>query len=566
MMIEKFNVLYGKEHRPKIVFAMFIATLSSLMEAIGIALIYPFSKIVLGDISDSEWYFYFIGSPPYTTEFNIYLIVGFVLFMFLSIAIRAISMRVMLHTSFYLEQILTEIAYSKFTSLTYSQCTKYGQVKILGLFHSEIEKLTNYFLVPSLKVYASISTLVFLFTVSCLVSLYATLIASTGLGIVYLVSLYFIKQKMWTYGEIRQRSNQQRISSVTDLFENTKYLKANSYEEIFRDQLLGSVAEHTKVQARAQELAQYPRFVLEILLYVVFGAAIFAYISGSIEGTEFISTSVTLAMVAYRLIPALQGIFGQLSHVRFASPIVETVTEFLRLTPSAHHHFDASRVHNSGFLKKIQFNNIDSFPSGRKFINHVDHLKIGDWIGVTGSSGSGKTSFLDAFMGLTDARTLSFELFTNENFSKNLKQHDFHYVTQQSLVFNGTLKENVNIRGRAISDQELAALRTILKTIPNLDFNTVSWQSVGFDISNLSGGQRQRVSIARALLEKPAIVILDEVTSALDLSSEIEILNELKNYFQHSIVFIVTHNNDNYSYFDKQIHFDDKQISLKEVK
>ena len=120
------------------------------------------------------------------------------------------------------------------------------------------------------------------------------------------------------------------------------------------------------------------------------------------------------------------------------------------------------------------------------------------------------------------------------------------YIHNNSLKFNITFKNNDNLIDKELYELSLkiSGLDEILKN--GLDEN----KNIGQFGSNISGGQRQRVSLARAIYKNAPIIIIDEATNALDLSSEKEILDKLLVLNNKTIIFI-THRNNNISNFDK---------------
>ncbi|GIP31205.1 ABC transporter ATP-binding protein [Paenibacillus sp. J2TS4] len=157
----------------------------------------------------------------------------------------------------------------------------------------------------------------------------------------------------------------------------------------------------------------------------------------------------------------------------------------------------------------------------------------GETVAILGATGAGKTSLFQLIPRLYDANegTISIDHTDIRQMRMERLRQQIGYVPQEALLFTGTVRENIAWGKEDASMEEIveAAKRaqiheTILK-FPN-QYNSV----IGQKGVNLSGGQRQRLSIARALVRKPKIVLLDDSTSALDAKTEAKLLHALKEY------------------------------------
>ena len=116
------------------------------------------------------------------------------------------------------------------------------------------------------------------------------------------------------------------------------------------------------------------------------------------------------------------------------------------------------------------------------------------------------------------------------------------YVPQDLVLFHDTLHANLTLGDTSISDDDV---RKALETAGAWDFINAMPEGImsvaGQQGAKLSGGQRQRIAIARALVLKPRLLILDEVTSALDTSTEREICENIRNLSHDITIFAITH-------------------------
>ena len=186
-----------------------------------------------------------------------------------------------------------------------------------------------------------------------------------------------------------------------------------------------------------------------------------------------------------------------------------------------------------------------------------------------GSSGSGKSTFIDVLTGLL--RPNKGEVLVDEqNIYLNLKswRKKLGYVPQNIYLLDDTIKNNIafGIQEHLI-DQKLinealnkAGLNKFIKELPNgVETN------VGERGTKLSGGQAQRIALARALYNKPSVLILDEATNSLDINKENQILETIKTNLKDITVIIVSHRENTVKICDKVYKISDgilKEINL----
>ena len=175
-----------------------------------------------------------------------------------------------------------------------------------------------------------------------------------------------------------------------------------------------------------------------------------------------------------------------------------------------------------------------SFRYASSSVDSLEHITLtalkGQSVGVLGGTGSGKTTLVSLISRLYDATEGSVSIFGNDvkDYNNAELRKIFGVVPQKAVLFNGTVRENMLWGDQNASDEDiLSALETaqakdfVLEKKGGLDF------VVEQDGKNLSGGQRQRLTIARALVAKPEILILDDSSSALDFATDAKLRKAL---------------------------------------
>lgn len=167
----------------------------------------------------------------------------------------------------------------------------------------------------------------------------------------------------------------------------------------------------------------------------------------------------------------------------------------------------------------------------------------GETIGVIGGTGSGKTTLIDLVARFYDAQEGTVQLFGH-----NVKEYGFAQlrelvgiVPQQAMLFTGTIRDNMRWAAPHATDEqiwealEIAQAADFVRSKPDMLDEPV--ETAG---RNFSGGQRQRLTIARALVPKPKILILDDSASALDFATDAALRKALKDKTKGMTVFIVS--------------------------
>jgi ATP-binding cassette, subfamily B, multidrug efflux pump len=197
---------------------------------------------------------------------------------------------------------------------------------------------------------------------------------------------------------------------------------------------------------------------------------------------------------------------------------------------------DAAEEKHKVTTGEITFDNVSFlYPQTRgKVLKDISfHIKEGETVSVLGATGSGKSTLFQLIPRLYDITEGEIKIdghplrsITLDNLRKNIG-----YVPQEAVLFSGSIRENLLWGKEEASEQDMiraAKDAQIHETIENLKYGYDT--PLGQKGVNLSGGQKQRLSIARALIRNPKILLLDDSTSALDLTTESRLLDAIRQY------------------------------------
>ena len=190
-------------------------------------------------------------------------------------------------------------------------------------------------------------------------------------------------------------------------------------------------------------------------------------------------------------------------------------------------------------------------------------VRHGETVGIIGGTGSGKSSLINMIGRFYDAERGEV-LVNGQNvncYEFNVLREKIGIVPQKAVLFKGSVRENLRWSDKNASDE---AIYSAIKTAQATDVIEAKGEGLDFGIEeggkNLSGGQRQRLTIARALVSKPEILILDDSSSALDYQTDSRLRSALKNLDYQPTVFIVSQRTASLSHADKIIVLDDGKI------
>lgn len=292
--------------------------------------------------------------------------------------------------------------------------------------------------------------------------------------------------------------------------------------------------------------------IMNPVLVVVMNSAIIAVILiggleiNNVAGTEM-SAGTIMAAVTYvtQVIMSIMMVTMLFTSISRAMASIRRIGEVLDSEPviaSGDKHSD----NIAGEEIAVSFDNVAfRYPSatGRPVLHDINiEIKKGETFAIIGATGAGKTSlvnlilrFYDATEGVVRVNGISVKEYDLSDLRSNIS-----YVMQKSELFTGTVAENIRWGNENATDDEVKQAARIAQAE---DF--ICGFADGYDTyiaekgASLSGGQKQRMSIARALVRRPEIIILDDATSALDLATEAKLRHALREELRDATVIMI---------------------------
>lgn len=386
---------------------------------------------------------------------------------------------------------------------------------------------------------ASLMQIAVYLTVALLISWQLTLGAMVVSGLAWFPLQYFVSMGRRA-GKMQRDSYNTVIRDLVDHLVGVKAIKAMAAEDRFTPMLTG---ENKSLYRGLRLLVLSNAFVQglaePILVTLMAGICFAAFF---VIGTDLASLLV-VAMALYRMTATVLKLQTQNQGLASNEPFVRAV---IRELTDAH---AAREVRPGGkrpvFDRAIAVRNLSFAFGDRQVLRRVNlDIPAGEITVLHGMSGSGKTTLVDLITGLYEPAegVITVDGVPLPECDLTAWRHQIGYVPQELLLFNASVLANVTLRDPGLTEEAaVTALRDagawdFVAAMPNGIYTTV-----GERAQSISGGQRQRLAIARALVRKPRLLILDEPTTALDAESEARICQTLKELARGVAVFAVSH-------------------------
>ena len=280
--------------------------------------------------------------------------------------------------------------------------------------------------------------------------------------------------------------------------------------------------------------------------------------------SEIIVIIGVFTAAAFRIMPSLTRIMNSLYSILYNQTVLDNISEEIKsLGKEKNNILTKSSSRDEEFNKDLDhINNLDVsnlefyYDKSNKIFNSANiKLEKGNVYGICGASGIGKSTFINLLLGFLKPTKGKIK-YNDINIFENLRtwRDNIGFVPQEIFLFDGSILENIllHIGENKIDNQKLESalinsnLQSFIKNLPE-GLNT----NIGEFGDKISGGQKQRIGIARAILNNPKVLILDEFTSSLDVKNEKKILEEISHLKKDKIIIIISHKISTLSHCDR---------------
>ncbi|MDU6809912.1 MAG: ABC transporter ATP-binding protein [Clostridium sp.] len=384
-----------------------------------------------------------------------------------------------------------------------------------------------------------VGTLLFMLSINVSIALVVVLVTPLSLFVAS-----FIAKKSHNSFRVQSATRGELSGYIEEILGNQKVVKAFSYEdeaeEKFKEINARLYESGVKSQFYSSLTNPSTRFVNGIVYAAVgvIGALL------AIKGKLTIGDISCFLSYANQYTKPFNEISGVVTELQTAFASAKRVFNLLDELPETPEDKDAiSLVKADGYL---EINNVNfSYSENKKLIENLNlKVKPGNRIAIVGPTGCGKTTIINLLMRFYDVTSGEIKV-DNTNITHLTREglrRNFGMVLQDTWLYSGTVKENIAYGKVDATDEEIieaakaAHAHNFIMRLPN-GYDTL----INDDGSNISQGQKQLLCIARVMLTKPPMLILDEATSSIDTRTEIYIQKAFDKMMEGRTSFIVAH-------------------------
>jgi len=380
--------------------------------------------------------------------------------------------------------------------------------------------------------------------------------------LLYAVVVFFFKTAIRDKNEKVMEENAQLSSRLIETLNGVLTIKAfnseqqmnNETETIFKKLLKSIFGLNMSVNLQN---------VLKIFVQLLGGVAILwigAYKVFSQEMT--LGSLITFNMLLSYFSDPIKNLIDLQPQIQTAIIASERASEILDLETEES---NTETISLNDFKKDIKLNDVDFRYGKRNLVLTKVNLTInkGEHVALVGESGGGKTTLAKLLLKLytSENGNITIDGKDIKHFSNDSIRNKIAYVPQETFLLSGTILENLTL---GLDNFDMADVEKVIKITKIEDFIELLPLKLKTYLdengSNLSGGQRQRIAIARALLRKPDILILDEATSNLDSITEKAIQKTINEFNKEMTMILIAHRLNTIKNCDKIFVFDKGQV------
>lgn len=553
--IKKVFFLFPTKDRWKFILLFVLMLFASFLEMLGIGLIPVFLSALA--VPDAVWNYPYIGefllAVGITTQRSL-IVVG-------AVSLISVYLLKNLYLTWYtwVKQkfvagrnvwLQNRLFYSYMTA-PYSFYIQRNSAELLRNVGSQVNNIIYGTLIPILELVLrlciTVLILMTLLTLQPLITVAAVIFFGGGT----MFFLVYTRKKMEEFGSINFQASEGMNRAVIQGLGGFKDARVLKRESVFLDEY-DHYAEKAK-QARVNKhvIDSLPKPMIETLMVTGILGITFILIAQGRSFENFIPILALFGASAVKLMPAVYGIISKLTDLRYNAVSVHAISRDIELLNSKYKNLredmlrpvDRMELHKEIHLENIRHSYPDSDSYAVDGINLT--IKKGDVLAFVGPSGAGKTTLVDIILGLLEpdeGRVLVDGKDINENI--NGWMTNIGYIPQSIYLLDDTIRRNITfgIPDSEIDEDQLksaikmAQLEELVNDLPKGEMTVVGERGV-----RLSGGQRQRIGIARALYNRPQVLIMDEATSSLDNITEKYIIDAIEQIRGDRTIIMIAH-------------------------
>ena len=433
---------------------------------------------------------------------------------------------------------LTVGLYSNIFSAKWSFFSNLGPGKLLNTLREELSKVgdaTGQIALMFAMIVQFLTYLIIPFAINFKFTIYSLVIAFL-LGLPFLL-LNGLSHRL---GKLNTSTANNITGAMNETIQAAKIILGYGNAKKAISENVNALDEHIDVTIKSQIIGTIANLFFRpiALLAVIISLAL------SVDVDKNISEYAAIFWSLWAIIPVLSSLINSNVVVNNLLPSYEQL-QFLRKKALTNIE-ESGNDKFSGLNEQITFKNVSfNYPSKKELVKDCFFkIKKNQITTIVGRSGAGKSTIIDLILGLqkpTEGKII-FDNTELNNFDLNSYRKKIGFVSQDPFLFYNTIRNNLIWSKENVSDNEIAEslkLANAYELVMSLPLKLDTF--VGERGLELSGGERQRIVLARAMIRKPELLILDEATSSLDHNSETMINESLKKISKFTTILVVAH-------------------------
>lgn len=482
---------------------------------------------------------------------NIFLIIGSA---FVAGIFTFLMRQTLINVSRYIEFDLKNEIYNKYQELDQKFYKNNRTGDLMNRISEDVSKVRMY--VGPALMYTINTIALFIIIISYMISVAPALTAYT---IIPLPILSFLIFKLSKKINVKSKKVQESLSRITtytqESFSGISVIKSNTIEK----EVINSMMNYSNdTKQKNIDLAKFQSWFFPMMILLIGISNIIVIFIG---GKQYINNEIDLGVLAEFIIYVtmltwpVATVGWVTSIVQQAEASQKRINEFLKEKSNIKNQF----YDNYDFKGEIKFNNVKLIYPETKIvaINNLSFkIDNGKSLGIIGGVGSGKSTIAELILRNYDPNNGEV-LIDNKDLKKhnlNIVRQNIGYVPQSTFLFSDSISNNIKFGNINASEDDVIRFSKFANVHKDIDSFYDKYNSVlGERGINLSGGQRQRIAIARALIKKPKIIILDDSLSAVDTETEDKIFKNILNDITNCTKIIISHRISTVKHCDKII-------------
>ncbi len=425
--------------------------------------------------------------------------------------------------------------FSKISTFSHAELDHFGTASLVNRITNDVNQVEN-----AISIFMRLLLRVPFLLIGAFV---LTLVLNRAMSVVFLilipivsVLLFLYTKKTTPYFKII-RDKLDNVSKITkENLSGTRVIRAFNKQEDEIKRFETASADFTDTSIRISKISALIEPI--VILIVNIATVIILYVGGVQVNIGGLTQGNVIALTDYVAIITISLLLLSQLIVIFVrtSASLHRIDEVLDTEPKVKDLPNARAYKKLKYDALMEFKNVSfNYTQNNQTKSFIKDLSFKiyphDTIGIIGGTGSGKTtiaSLMTRFYDVTDGEIL-YKGKNIKNFKLELLRKEISIVQQRSILFSGTLRDNMKLRDENATDEEIIeALKVAQAWSFVSEWNNTLDHQIMAGGKNVSGGQMQRLTIARALIGKPELLILDDSSSALDFLTDSNLRKALK--------------------------------------